>query len=87
MRAIAVYTGSSVNALTAVPTSVDNNHTFAGIRGRTYFIAVDSVTGQAGHMSFLWCPRRISARNDAYANAQLLSGSAGAVSGDNSGAS
>ena len=84
---VAVYTGSSVNALTAVPTSVNDNHTFAGIRGRTYFIAVDSVTGSGGTYEFSLVSSQISARNDAYANAQLLTGSAGAVAGDNSGAS
>jgi hypothetical protein len=83
---VAVYTGSSVNALTAVPTSLDNNHTFAGIRGRTYFIAVDSATGAGGTYEFSLVSSQISARNDAYGNAQLLTGSAGAVAGDNSGA-
>ena len=41
---VAVYTGASVNALTAVPSSADNNHTFAAVRGTPYFVAVDSRT-------------------------------------------
>jgi hypothetical protein len=84
---VAVYTGSSVNALTAVPTSLDNEHTFAAVRGITYFIAVDSNTGTGGSYEFSLFSANISARNDAFANAQVLSGSAGAVAGDNSGAS
>jgi len=84
---VAVYTGGSVNTLTAVPASEDNNHTFAGIRGRTYFIAVDSASGAGGTYEFSLVSSQISARNDAYVNAQLLTGSAGAVAGDNSGAS
>jgi Metallo-peptidase family M12/FG-GAP-like repeat/Carboxypeptidase regulatory-like domain len=84
---VGVYTGANVNALTALPTSVDNNHTFTAVRGTTYFIAVDSNTSAGGSYEFSLVSANISARNDAFANAQVLSGSAGAAAGDNSGAS
>jgi hypothetical protein len=84
---VGVYTGTSVNALTPVLTAADNNHTFTVVRGTTYFIAVDSRTGSGGSYEFSLVSSNISARNDAFANAQVLSGSAGAVAGDNSGAS
>jgi hypothetical protein len=83
--AIGVYTGKTVNALTPVPVTT-NNHTFTAVRGTTYFIAVDSMSGTGGTFEFSLVSDNISARNDAFANAQVLSGSAGAVSGDNSGA-
>ena len=50
---VAVYTGGSVNGLTAVPNSPDNNHTFTGIRGITYFIAVDSAQAKASVEAFI----------------------------------
>ena len=83
---VGVYTGASVNALTRVPTTADSSHTFTAVRGTTYFIAVDSNTGSGGSYEFSLVSANISARNDAFANAQVLSGSAGAVAGDNSGA-
>lgn len=84
---VSVYTGANVNALTLVPSSADNNHTFAAVRGTTYFIAVDSRTANGGTYEFSLVSANISARNDAFVNAQVLSGTAGAVAGDNSGAS
>src|SRR5262249_47530429 len=84
---VAVYTGGSVNGLTLIPSSADNNHTFAGVRGRTYYIAVDSRTGTGGTFEYSLVSASISARNDAFAQAQVIVGSAGAVAGDNTGAS
>src|SRR6185295_18234687 len=54
--------------------------------GITYFIAVDSTT-TGGTYEFSLVSSNISARNDAFVNAQVLSGNAGAIAGDNSGAS
>jgi hypothetical protein len=83
---VAVYTGSSVNALTSVPATLDNNHTFSTVRGTTYFIAVDSSTGNGGTYEFSLVSSSLSARNDNFSQAQTLSGTSGAVVGDNSGA-
>jgi hypothetical protein len=83
---VGVYTGVSVNVLTSMLVTGDNNHTFAAVRGTTYFFAVDSNTGTGGTYEFSLVSANVSARNDAFANAQVLSGSAGAVAGDNSAA-
>jgi len=82
---IAIYTGSSVNALIPVATSGTSN-TFSAIRGKTYFIAVDSQTGTGGTYEFSLISTTIPPRNDFFSNAQILSGNSGAVAGDNEGA-
>jgi len=83
---VAVYTGTSVNALTPVPTTIDNNHSFSAVRGITYFVAVDSNTGSGGTYEFSLVSSSLSARNDNFNQAQALSGANGSVAGDNSGA-
>ena len=82
---MAVYRGTSVNALTLVATTPDNNHTFTTQRGSTYFIAVDSKVA-GGSFEYSLVSADISARNDRFANAQAINDNAGAVAGDNSGA-
>ncbi len=83
---ISVYTGTSVGALTVVPTTLDINHTFQSQRGVTYFIAVDSSNGTGGTFEFSLVSSELSGRNDSFSNPQVINGSTGAVAGDNSGA-
>lgn len=83
---VAVYTGASVNALTLVSTTADNNHTFQSTRGTTYFIAVDSKSA-VGSYEFSLVASSLSSRNDDFANLQAINGSSGVVAGDSLGAS
>ena len=45
--------------LTPVPSTPNSDHTFAAVRGTTYFIAV-IARQQAAHTSFLWSRRHLS---------------------------
>jgi Ca2+-binding RTX toxin-like protein len=87
---IAVYTGSAVNALTAVASDDDlgsEPHGVVSFRvsaGVTYSIAVDGFQGKSGLVALSWQP---SPPNDNFADAQVLtSATAGATTGSTRGA-
>ncbi|MBI3417765.1 MAG: hypothetical protein HY043_20935 [Verrucomicrobia bacterium] len=89
---LAVYTGSSVNALTlvasnddipgAVPSTVSGRVIINPVVGTTYWIAVDGYNGASGNIKLNWLQTPPPA-NDMFANAQVLSGTSGTVKGMN----
>jgi|GEM_PF-2268051 len=83
---LAVYTGNSVGALTEVASNDDRLGTaslvsFNAIAGQTYRIAVDGRF--TGDIVLKWFP---APTNDNFANAQIISGNRGSVTGSNLGA-
>lgn len=48
MNRFAVYTGSAVNALTAIAASTSGSQFVSPVAGTTYYIAVDGISGAAG---------------------------------------
>src|SRR6266568_4110133 len=92
---LAVYTGSSVSALTTVANNDDistANHnyqsrlSFTPVAGATYQIAVDGYGGASGTISLNWLQNTPAPANDSFANGQVISGSSGSVSGSNANA-
>ncbi|HZQ82477.1 MAG TPA: VCBS repeat-containing protein [Gaiellaceae bacterium] len=91
---LGVYTGSSVSHLTAVATDDDANGTtqsqvsFAAKAGTTYMVVVDGYSGASGSVQLDWneSVAPSAPANDAFANAQVLSGSRGSTTGSNVGA-
>ncbi|MDB6029915.1 MAG: hypothetical protein JWM16_253 [Verrucomicrobiales bacterium] len=86
---LAVYTGSSVNALTPVASnddiSVGNQQSavsFNGVAGMVYSIAADGWNGAFGKLVLNLDPPL----NDSFASCQTLSGLSGQVTGHNVGA-
>jgi hypothetical protein len=86
---LAVYTGSSVNALTVVASNDDiipgylqSQVSFAAVGGTTYRIAVDGYGGAVGTVVLNISPPG----NDDFANAYLIAGSSGTTNGLNYGA-
>ncbi|MEY2879745.1 MAG: hypothetical protein RLZZ15_2125, partial [Verrucomicrobiota bacterium] len=83
---LAVYTGSTVGALTSAasnddaPSTTTSKVTFTAVAGTAYQIAVDRKSGDAGlavvNVSLL-------SSNDAFDSAQLVTGLSWAVTGDN----
>ncbi|HET8781442.1 MAG TPA: S8 family serine peptidase [Pyrinomonadaceae bacterium] len=88
---LAVYTGSSVGALTPIASNDDASSstltsqvTFNAVAGTTYRIAVDGFFGSTGSIVLNWVAVvPIGPANNDFANAQLISGSSGAVTGTN----
>lgn len=87
---LAVYTGTSVSALTPVAGNDDASFsdltsqvTFNAVAGTTYRIAVDGFAGATGSIVLTWDGGPVSPANNNFANAQVLSGSSGAVTGNN----
>lgn len=85
---LAVYTGSSVNALTQVAANDDADYStlqsqvnFSATAGTTYYIAVDGYGGYTGNIALNW-----TEVNDNYSNAAVLTGSYATASGTNVGA-
>ncbi len=85
---LAVYTGSSVNALTPVASNDDvskkdatSKVTFTPVPGTAYQIAVDGYNKATGSITLHWSQNATA--NDMFANAQAISGSGGLVSGAN----
>src|SRR5438094_461240 len=85
---LAVYTGSSVSTLTRVASNDDIDYasrnlqsrvTFTAVGGTLYRIAVDGYGGASGNVSLNWGQASSvpppPAANDAFANAQSISGS------------
>ena len=83
---LAVYTGSAVNALTQVVSNDDfgggaqSSVTFNAVGGTTYRIAVDGFGGATGNILLTYS---LVPGNDNFANAQVLPGGAGTVTGFN----
>lgn len=81
---LAVYTGSSVDALTEVASnddigvSTNSRVSFATVVGTDYFIAIDGYDGANGPFLLRW---RQGPENDDFADAQLLTDDAGSVTG------
>ena len=81
---LAVYTGSSVDALTELASnddigvSTNSRVSFATVVGTDYFIAVDGYDGANGPFLLRW---RQGPENDDFADAQLLTDDAGSVTG------
>ncbi len=92
---LAVYTGSSLNALTAVAANDDHAYeltsevTISAIAGTIYQIAIDGYnnddSNETGSVVFNWAPE-VPPANDHFANANVISGPSGSVNGNNSGA-
>lgn len=88
----AVYTGSSVAALTEVAANNDvqgtpewtmtSRVTFRAVSGTTYLVAIDGFRGQTGKIVLNW---RIGdgPANDYFANAQALIGDNGSIASNN----
>src|SRR5439155_60285 len=93
---LAVYTGSAVNALSAVASNdnIDTGNlqsrvTFTPVAGTVYRIAVDGFNGASGNLSLAWSQTPTPPpppANDAFANAQSISGTSGSVTGSNANA-
>ena len=81
---LAVYTGNAVNNLTLIAsdfhTGASSQVTFLPQTNGTYYIAVDAPYGIGASSSLSWLG---GSANDAFANAQVLSGNSGVVSGSN----
>ena len=86
-----VYTGTAVNALTTVasnddaPSLVTSRVTFTVAAGTTYRIAIDGYNGLRGNVTLNWLltPAGVPPANDAFANAQVLTGSSGTITATN----
>jgi hypothetical protein len=78
---VAVYTGSSVNALSPPLASGTGSATFAAVQGNTYRISLETLGGTA-FTSLSWQPST-PPPNDNFANAQVLNTSSGSVLGHN----
>src|SRR4051812_20841631 len=93
---LAVYTGASVGALTAVASNDDygvidvtSEVGFNAIAGTTYSVAVDGYDNGAGAetgtVTLHWL-REVPPANDLFANATLLTGMSGSITSSNNGA-
>ena len=87
-----VYTGTAVNALTTVASNDDivsgntaSRVTFNVAAGTTYRIAIDGYNNLRGNVTLNWLltPAGVPPANDAFANAQVLTGATGTVTGTN----
>ena len=92
---LGVYTGTSVGALTALAANDDvaagtttSRVTLNVVAGTTYRISVDGYNAASGAITLHWALTVAGAppANDAFANAQLLTGTSGTVTGSNVGA-
>lgn len=92
---LAVYTGATVNALTAVRSNNDGLEyplsalSFAATAGTNYLIALDGYDGAAGAFGLVWLPGATEelSSNDNFADAMVLSAGRGEVGVSNQGAS
>ena len=80
---LAVYTGTTVGALTPVIADDDSagggasRVSFPGTGGRTYFVAVDGRSGATGQVKITWQLAIPAPANDMFAAATTISGSQG----------
>jgi hypothetical protein len=87
-----VYTGTAVNALTTVASNDDlasgttaSRVTFNAAAGTTYRIAIDGWNAARGTITLNWVqtPAGAPPPNDAFANAQALTGATGTITATN----
>lgn len=85
---LAIYVGTSVNALSLVGQNDDlqsgtlqSRVTFTATAGTVYMIAVDGYDGDAGTVVLNWTAPTVN--NDSFASAIPISGASGSVSGSN----
>jgi uncharacterized repeat protein (TIGR03803 family) len=89
---LAVYTGTSVDALIVVTNNDDYGFDltsevgFRAIAGITYQLAVDGYDGTNGSVILHWAPEPPPPANDNFANATLITGANGSTNANNSGA-
>lgn len=90
---LAVYTGSSVGALTPVAANdnrttgvTDSQVTFQAVAGTVYRIAVDGKSGAAGNLTITGSLSGGTVGNDAFASAIVCSGPSFTMTGSNVGA-
>ena len=90
---LAVYTGSSLGALTAVASNdnrttgvTDSQVTFQAVAGTLYRIAVDGKSGASGSITITGSLTGASVVNDAFASAIACTGTSFTVTGSNVGA-
>src|SRR5581483_785256 len=89
---LGVYTGSSVSSLTTIASNDDaggglttSKLTFASSAGATYWIAVDGYNKATGSATLNWSLQS-APPNDAFVNAQVVSGASGTTPASNVGA-
>ena len=88
---LAVYTGTAVNALTAVAsngnygTSLQSLVAFNAVAGTTYRVAVDGTAGASGNVALNLTPGNATAApaNDNFANAAVLTGTTASATATN----
>jgi len=90
---LAVYTGSTVDGLTEIASNDDSGSgtlslvTFTAVAGTTYWIAIDGyfdgIETDSGSITLHWL---LTPDNDAFANAQVLSGHALSITDNSVGA-
>ena len=90
---LAVYTGSSLGALTAVAANdnrttgaTDSQVTFQAVAGTVYRIAVDGKSGASGNLTITGSLSGVTVGNDAFASAIACAGTSFTVTGSNVGA-
>jgi subtilisin family serine protease len=90
---LAVYTGSSVSALTAVVSNdnrttgvTDSQVVFQVVVGTVYRIAVDGKSGASGNLTITGSVSGVSVANDAFASAVVCTGTTFTMAGSNIGA-
>jgi uncharacterized repeat protein (TIGR03803 family) len=89
---LAVYIGTSVDALTVVTNNDDYGFDltsevgFRATAGITYQLAVDGYDGTNGSVILHWAPEPPPPANDNFANATPITGASGSTNGNNSGA-
>jgi len=90
---LAVYTGSSVGALTAVASNdnrttgvTDSQVVFQAVAGTVYRVAVDGKSGAAGNLTITGSVSGVTVANDAFASAVACTGTTFNMTGSNVGA-
>ena len=90
---LAVYTGSSLGALTAVVSNdnrstgvTDSQVTFQAVAGTVYRIAVDGKSGASGNLTITGNFSGVTVGNDAFSSAIVCSGPSFTMTGSNVGA-
>ena len=78
-----IYTGGKIAALTHIDSKEGSEITFAARRGTNYQVRLSTDSGINPVLTMRWAPAGTPPANDHLANAVVLSGSEGAVAGDN----
>ena len=82
---VGVYTGTAVGSLTPIGTS-ETSVPVVVQAGVTYLVVVDGANGESGSFSLTWTGEADPPPNDDFADAEVLTGASGSVSGTNLGA-